>query len=284
MIVYLPKRQWLLYLITLGIYVLSYSVQVASHIKNSLSTKQHKNSSNNSNRKMNQQVTSLVVALMIGLSSGFYPALMPHLMEKKDIQQFGKCSLEETQDIFVDYPNTCYSAFSDLQRVIESNSQDQKAYQQIYTQLCSDECTRQITTFSKVCDAPQYTNPILHACERNTDTGDFCLTTIYTNNGMTAAAACYSVLDVGQCSETCSASLEHLKTDLGCCVNSVFNVTTYGYDKLNIASHELWELCGVSEVQSCDNSPLALTLSGAFKPRVSLITVVIGFIFLSCMI
>ena len=192
-----------------------------------------------------------------GLVSGFAPALMQHL-KRRDIVQFGKCSLEEAQNIFVDYPDNCYSAFSDLRLTIKSNSKDKATYQNVYNQLCSEECIAQIKTFSQVCDAPKYTDPILLACEQNTDSGDFCLAAVYTNNGIKAAADCYSALAVGQCSEMCRSSLVELKTDLGCCVNSVFNVTTYGLDKFNIASHALWDLCGVTEVSECNNSPLAL--------------------------
>ena len=88
-----------------------------------------------------------------------------HHLISKDIQQFGRCSLEETLDIFTDYPNNCSTAFNNLQIEIDSNRQDQATYQQIYSLVCSEECTDQIETFSVLCDAPQYTDPILHACE-----------------------------------------------------------------------------------------------------------------------
>ena len=205
-------------------------------------------------------ITLYYLIIGLGIVSGFVPALMQHL-KKKDIAQFGKCLLEEAQDIFVDYPENCYSAFNNLRITIESSSEDKDTYQSLYNQLCSDECVAQIKTFSQVCDAPKFTDPILLACEQNTDSGDFCLAAVYTNNGMKAAADCYSALPTGRCSEECSSSLVELKTDLGCCVNSLFNVTTYGLDKFNIASHELWDLCGLSEVPQCGNSPLGLITS-----------------------
>ena len=225
-----------------------------------------KTSRSYSEREMKYLV--IVATFVIGIVSGLSPTLMSHL-KRKDTQQFGKCSLEETQDIFIDYPNSCYSAFEDLRRAVESNSKDQETYNEIYTQVCSEECIEQIKTFSQECEASQYTDPISHACEQNTDTGDFCLSTVYINDGTKAAADCYSALAIDQCSETCRMSLEELAADLGCCVNAVFNVTTFGYDKLNIVSHELWELCGIDDLQPCNNSPLSLAFSGAQQQNVA---------------
>lgn len=212
----------------------------------------------------NQYLGSLLVIFFIEVVAGFAPPLFHHL-KRKDVQQFGKCSLEETQDIFVDYPEVCYSSFSDLRTEIESKNQNRMTYQRLYTQLCSQECTGHIKTFSQVCEAPQFTDPILHACEQNTVSGDFCLTGVLKNNGMEAAVDCYSALAVGNCPESCKSALSQLKNDLGCCINSLFNVTTYGLDKLNVADYELWALCGIEEVQQCNNSPLAIFSSAPIQ-------------------
>lgn len=219
----------------------------------------------------------LLVIFFIEVVSGFAPALFHHL-KKKDIQQFGECSLQETQDIFVDYPEVCYSSFRDLSSEIKSNNQDKTVYQQLYTQLCSQECTEQVKTFSQECDAPQYTDPFLHACEQNTVSGDFCLVAgLSQNNGLEAATDCYSALAVDQCSDSCKSSLVQLKNHLGCCINSLFNVTTYGLDKFNIAEYDLWVLCGIEVVESCNNSPLALTASQSSVPTQKISPVVIIF-------
>ena len=207
-------------------------------------------------------LTVLLVSVTTGLTAGFSPAFLHHL-KRQELQQFGKCSLEETQDIFADYPDQCYSSFSSLREAIESGSEDETVYQDIYSQLCSLECTDQVKTFSETCEASEYTEPILHACDSNSDTGDFCLAALHKNGGTQAAINCYSALATGECSETCSGSLEQLKTDLGCCVNTLFNTSTYGLDRLNVASHKLWTMCQVGELPQCDNPLLVQALSAA---------------------
>ena len=152
-------------------------------------------------------------------------------------------------------------------------------YQQLYTQLCSQECTEQIKTFSQVCDAPQFTDPFLHACEENTVSGDFCLVGVFTNNGLEAATHCYSALAADYCSDSCKSSLVQLKNDLGCCINSLFNVTAYGFDKFNIADSDLWALCDIEVVESCNNSPLALTDSSAPTQQISPVMIIFALIF-----
>ena len=226
----------------------------------------------------------LIVTVGVGIVRGFSAPLFNHL-QKKDIQQFGRCSLEETLSIFEDYPENCSIAFENLKMEFERNSQDLVVYKEIYSQLCSDECTDQINAFSEACVAPLYTDSFFHACEQNTETGDYCLAALYKNNGMKASVDCYSSLAVGECSESCSLSLTELKNDIGCCVNSLFNVTTYGLDKLNIASHELWVLCGVSELPECGNSPIILNLSSAPTHKISLALICFGLVtFLMTMI
>ena len=212
----------------------------------------------------------LVCALTGQLVTGFVPALLHHL-KREDIQQFGECSLKQAQDIFVDYPEQCNSAFSDLRAEIKSGSKDQLIYQGLYRELCSQECLRQIRTFSQECVAPQITDSILHACEHNPVSGDFCLIGVYKNNGTRAATKCKSAVATDQCSEKCRDSLTELREDLGCCVNALFNVTTYGLDKLHVADYKLWELCEVEEVEQCGNSPLAaLLFSGAPTQQLSI--------------
>lgn len=224
----------------------------------------------------------LVAVASAGLAAGFSPAFIHHL-KRQDVQQFGKCSLDETQDIFLDYPNQCYTAFASLKEAFENNSNNQMTYQDLYTQLCTQQCTDQIKTFAQVCEVPEYTDPFLHACDQNTVTGDFCLAARHSNDGTQAATDCYTALSTGKCSESCKASLEQLQTDLGCCVNSLFNSTTYGLDKLGVASHELWELCQVSEMPQCSNSVLALS-GGTSGLHSSFITLIALFTFIQTIV
>ena len=211
----------------------------------------------------------LVTVLATRLVVGFSPAFISPLKRQTGTQQFGMCSLEETQDIFVSYPGQCYSAFASLKAATDSDSKDTAIFQQLYATLCTEECTQQIVTFTQVCEAQQYTDPFLHACDQNTDNGDYCLAASHKNDGAQAATECYTALATARCPDSCRASLEQLKTDLGCCVNSLFNTTTYGLDRLRVASHELWELCQVSNPPECDSFQSAL-LSGTPGPNLPL--------------
>ena len=203
----------------------------------------------------------LVSFLACGVTA-FVPDLL-HLVKRRDVTQFGQCSSTDVENIFVNYPDVCYSAFSELRGALERGNTNASTYQDLYSRLCSQECTEQIQTFSKDCQVPKLTDPILHGCEQDTFSGDFCFVGLYKNNGTKAAADCYSAVATGRCSEECSSSLTQLRNDLSCCINALFNVSTYGFDKLQVASHELWTLCGIEEVEQCGNSPLAF--SGASK-------------------
>ena len=211
----------------------------------------------------------LLVSVTAGLAAGSPPEFIHHF-KRQGIQYFGKCSQDQTQGIFVDYPNQCYSAFNSLKEASESDTDNPIVYQDLYSQLCSHQCTDQIMTFAQECEVPQYTDPLLHACDQNTVTGDFCLAARHINDGSQAATDCYTAITTGKCSKSCYTSLEQLQKDLGCCVNSLFNTSTYGMDRLGVASHELWKLCHVDELPQCSNSLLTLAFSGAPRPHMPL--------------
>lgn len=210
-----------------------------------------------------QHISVFLVSFLACGVTGFVPDLL-HLIKRRDVAQFGQCSSADVQSIFVNYPDVCYSAFSELRSALQNETTSVSTFQAYYTQLCSQECTEQIKTFSSDCQVPTLTDPILHACEQDKFSGDFCFIGLYKNNGTKAAADCYFAVATGHCSEECSSSLTQLRNDLSCCINALFNVSTYGFDKLRVASHELWTLCGIEEVEQCGNSPLAV-LSGAPK-------------------
>lgn len=204
---------------------------------------------------------TIATGILVQQAEGLKLPFLSGRQTASGIQQFGLCSLEETQDIFVDYPSQCYSAFNDLHNAIETNTRDQTTYQEVFTSLCSEECTNQIGTFTQVCQAYQYAEPVLHACDRDPTSGDYCLALVNKNNGTQAARDCYTVEATGHCSESCKASLEQLTTDIGCCINTLFNATTYGLETLQVASHKLWSTCGIDSISLCDN-PVLAALSG----------------------
>ena len=206
-------------------------------------------------------LTALLVSLVTGLATGLIPA---RFRRQDSHPLLGKCTLKDTEDIFTDYPTECSTAFDSLDEAIRTSSQDETVYREIYGQLCTSDCTDQLKTFADTCETYHYTDQLLHSCEQNLDSGDVCIIAFLKNRGTQAAMDCYTAESTSQCSEACSASLEQLKTDLGCCVNELFNTTTFGLDQMNIASHKLWEQCEVSELTLCDGSlPGQLTGSGA---------------------
>ena len=132
-----------------------------------------------------------------------------------------------------------------------------------------------------MCKVTEYTEPFLHACDQNAITGDFCLAAHHKNDGAEAATDCYAAIATGRCFESCKTSLEKLQTDLGCCVNSLFNTSTYGMDQIGVAAHKLWSLCQVDELPQCSNSLLSLSLSGApgLQVIISLLTAIQAMLF-----
>lgn len=192
----------------------------------------------------------ILLAIVATEVNGFVPSLFQRNV--LDIQ-FGECPVAKVRDIFSNYPDACYSVINDISSLIQRGITNQTQYQPLYRQLCSEDCTAQIKTFNQDCNVPQLVDPILQACEQNDLLGYFCLSGLFINNGTKAAINCYSAMATGHCSENCQSSLIQLRTDLDCCVNTLFNTSTYGLDKLRVASQELWALCGINVVDRCTN-------------------------------
>ena len=83
------------------------------------------------------------------------------------------------------------------------------------------------------------------------------------NSLMTVFASCSADLGVTTCSAACSTALETLQSNLGCCVNSIFNVTVDGGFSSPSAfapvggyfDPSLWERCAVVRMPKCPNVP-----------------------------
>lgn len=103
-------------------------------------------------------------------------------------------------------------------------------------------------------------------CATN-DMGQLCVSQIFgsMNSLESTFSDCAAAVSPGSatCPSQCSTALQSLRTDLGCCINSVFNVSLEGGSSLTAAiaqfapyfSSMLWETCGVDTVGECSDVP-----------------------------
>lgn len=192
-------------------------------------------------------------------------AAITHLMQARGTSQiFGSCSRQQVELLFGEYPSRCNTAYSRLRTVLDDSNPDANTIREIYSAICSEDCKLPVVGFREDCQVRELTDPILKACEENS-VQDLCILGLYTNNGTEAALNCRSAVATGTCSEDCRRSIQQLQADLGCCVNTLFNATTFGYELLNVADMQLWQLCGVETPDFCRPSFLSFT-GGANSP------------------
>ena len=220
---------------------------------------------------------TLLSLTAVGVHAGTasHTAAFAHLLQARATSQiFGTCSQEQTDLLFKDYPSRCRDAFALLPAVIKDSSPDLTAVGEIYSTICSEECKVPVVYFREDCRVEELTDPILRACEQNA-VEDLCILGLYKNNGLEAAVSCRSAVATATCSDDCRQSIQQLQADLGCCVNTLFNATTFGYELLNVADMQLWQLCDVETPEFCRPSFLGLSGSGGGNgPRYVLSTLV----------
>ena len=66
-----------------------------------------------------------------------------------------------------------------------------------------------------------------------------------------------------ECTDLCRVSLQNLSSNLGCCLNSIYNISTSNY----WTNGDLWAACSVNSPDFCRNSTLTLTLRNVTANR-----------------
>ena len=218
-----------------------------------------------------------LTAASIQAGTASHAAAITHLMRARGTSQiFGSCSLQQAELLFKDYPSRCNIAYTLLPTVIDDSNVDANTIAQIYSTICSEDCKEPVVGFREGCEVRELTDPILSACEQNTGQ-DLCILGLYKNNGTEVAVNCRSAIATAACSEDCRKSIQQLQADLGCCVNTLFNATTFGYESLNVANMELWQLCAVETPAFCRPSFLSLSGGGNSPTYVLSILVTLAF-------
>ncbi len=114
--------------------------------------------------------------------------------------------------------------------------------------ICNDVCLPSIADLVKTCYASYQTGLSL-ACGSYGSLQCWQLPTV--NTGESAYIDCYNTTET--CPDDCESELRELVQLGGCCVNNVFNTTTFGSDLagLQVASSNLWESCGMVPISFC---------------------------------
>lgn len=167
-------------------------------------------------------------------------------------QSFGVCSETQVENLFKSYPQECNDAYSNLTFLLQQGTQvGEKEMEETYKTICADVCLKPVLTFGDYCETAHLIPPISQLCEINRQKSEFCISALYKNNGTDASKACHGAVGSGKCPQGCERALRTMVDDLGCCINSLFNVTTFGFDVLNVASYELWSVCNVTSPGYC---------------------------------
>ena len=102
------------------------------------------------------------------------------------------------------------------------------------------------------------TRKLVHECSRD-ENGRFCYelrhnASNYTNSVTTNCPSTYSVTEsTYQCTDPCRDALENLKSNIGCCLNDLYNTTSPSSNFLNT---RLWSACGIIRPDFCSGSTL----------------------------
>jgi len=202
------------------------------------------------------------VAVVIGRAPAF---LHSHQVRNVN-QRYGQCSLDDIDRLFQGYPQECSAAYESLSDALRSEDIDRARVAAAYSTICSSACKNPVLSFRETCQERQLTDRIIHACAE-TSQQSTCIVELFRNNGTEVVAKCRSVGATGSCNEECRSAVMRFKTDLGCCVNSLFNVSTYGFQIMNVTDYRLWSVCGVDTPEICEGDIALLQLrSSAAKP------------------
>ena len=101
------------------------------------------------------------------------------------------------------------------------------------------------------CSSNVYAISIAYLCAQRED--DTYCSLISSSSFSDVEANCDYVEGSTSCSPQCKSSLEAIRNDFGCCINSFFNISSIGRQPA-VLSYSLWSLCGVETVSSvCSN-------------------------------
>ena len=89
-------------------------------------------------------------------------------------------------------------------------------------------------------------------CAKDSSNGLYCgVAHLYVMDVGSAFTACYGSIGNSNCSDECKNGLTALRTELGCCINTIYNDSESTYDSfLPLFNDSLWSLCDVETVRT----------------------------------
>ena len=198
-------------------------------------------------------LTTTVAVVIAGVPAFIHS---PHVRNVETL--IGECSFDDIERLFQTYPRECNAAYESLSEALNMEEVDQARIRAAYSTICSSACKEPVLDFREACQALQLTDRIIHACAQTSEQ-TACIVELFRNNGTEVVAKCRSVTAIGNCNDACRTAVQRFKADLGCCVNSLFNVSTYGFQIMNVSDYRLWSACGVDTPGYCAGELLSLS-------------------------
>ena len=81
-------------------------------------------------------------------------------------QTFGRCSRDEVELLFKDYPEECLEAYYEIQNLMNSAEPDLTNVGTVYSKICLENCKSPVLDFRQSCDAQTLTDPLIQAVSR----------------------------------------------------------------------------------------------------------------------
>lgn len=200
----------------------------------------------------------IILTTTVAVAIAGVPAFIhsPHVRNVETL--IGECSFDDIERLFQTYPRECNAAYESLGEALNMEEVDQARIRAAYSTICSSACKEPVLDFREACQALQLTDRIIHACAQTSEQ-TACIVELFRNNGTEVVAKCRSVTAIGNCNDACRTAVQRFKADLGCCVNSLFNVSTYGFQIMNVSDYRLWSACGVDTPGYCAGELLSLS-------------------------
>ena len=200
----------------------------------------------------------IIILTTVAVAIAGAPAFIhsPHVRNVETL--IGECSFDDIERLFQAYPRECDASYESLSEALNTEEVDQARIRAAYSTICSSACKEPVLDFREACQALQLTDRIIHACAQTSEQ-TACIVELFRNNGTEVVAKCRSVAAIGNCNDACRTAVQRFKADLGCCVNSLFNVSTYGFQIMNVSDYRLWSACGVDTPGYCAGELLSLS-------------------------
>ena len=156
--------------------------------------------------------------------------------------------------------------YSRHKRQVEDFDQLRRCLGIFQDQLCNNGLLQEGIDLIFRCNLASLAVTIQDSCRRNSN-GLYCdLASTYVNEVNNIETTCATALTSG-CTAQCSNLLMLIRSELGCCINLVFNSTANVFFSPEAFSNSLWTTCGVAPVTETCSSPISLDTTIDIDPN-----------------